>query len=692
MFWASAFIVEAYFNFGKNSGVNIFMDKHAIRLISFILALFLFIMIFQNIMNEQQQLPLGTKEQFILNIADTEKTKVHLISELNDMTNKHHATLVKVVTFNDEYKNEKDIIYFGNKKPTSHDIFIKNNDIKWLDSNLKGKLISSRNIENRPLYGNYAIDGNEKFKQDIGKWANENGITIQWLNKISFIKRLYYNLVYGGVGNVILTAVLLFIFTLLVWFISHSRARSIRLLEGVSISKIHIEDILTISKIFLSSFIISLFVFLVYIGIANSFKQIPIILFRELIVLFILIVFSALISVIISAIVKPKIEYLAKREIPFKKFRVLSTGTRILAIILALLIVPSTITSAYIFQQLSKEYALWENMKSNVSLSFDNLDALSTDKMLPYVDEFFVNLSEKNNLSLSLVIDKSILLSKEEYGGYDHIIITDKSWINSFDIGIGENKSGGRLNKIELNSMDKPLQDFLCAQLPLWTKTGDVEPTSISFYEFSGNKFLGLPPNVGYGGNTVQSQNPLIILVEEPALSLNTLGFILPACSSGNIIFPDENLLRTELSKSPIKEYVVSIATIADVALGQAQNFAKEAAFYAVACVLILTSMIFAGILTAQLWVCENKKRIFTLHTFGKSYKEIIMQTFSKEICIATATIIVGAIISFFIKRPEAITVIVVSIAILILYCLSNFIAYQICTRQSFYKVARRNE
>ena len=62
MFWASAFIVEAYFNFGKNSGVNIFMDKHAIRLISFILALFLFIMIFQNIMNEQQQLPLGTKD------------------------------------------------------------------------------------------------------------------------------------------------------------------------------------------------------------------------------------------------------------------------------------------------------------------------------------------------------------------------------------------------------------------------------------------------------------------------------------------------------------------------------------------------------------------------------------------------------------------------------------------------------
>lgn len=45
-------------------------------------------------------------------------------------------------------------------------------------------------------------------------------------------------------------------------------------------------------------------------------------------------------------------------------------------------------------------------------------------------------MEKNNNLSLSLVIDKSIELNKEEYGGYDHIIITDRSWINSFNIGI----------------------------------------------------------------------------------------------------------------------------------------------------------------------------------------------------------------------------------------------------------------
>lgn len=668
------------------------MNKQGIRLISFILALFSFVMIFQNIMNEQQQLPLETTEQLVMNIADTGTSKEQLISELNNITNKHDATLVKVVIPNDEYKNKKDIIYFGDEKPKSSDIIIDNDNIEWLDSSLKGKLISSEDIGNRPLYGNYAVNGSQSFKQDIENWANDNGITIQWLRKVPFIKSLYYNLVHNGVGNVILTALLLFISALLTWFISHSRARSIRLLGGVTAGKIHIEDTLTLSKLFVFSYVISLVAFWIYIGVTNDFKQISLLLFKDIITLLVLILISVLISIGISVVVKPKTEHLAKREIPFKKFRILSIVTRIMSIILALLIVPSTITSAYILQQLSKEYSLWENMQNNVSLSFGDLDSLSTDRMLPYVDDFFSNMQDKNNLSLSLVIDKSIQLNKEEYGGYDHIIITDKSWVDSFNVGVEENKNGGELNKVELNSLDKPLQDFLNAQMPLWTKTEEVQPNGINFYEFNGDKFLALPPNVGYGGSTIQAKNPLVILVDNPAESLNTLGFTLPACSSGNIVFPDENLLRNEIAKSSIKEYVISIDTIADIALTQAQKFAKEAVFYVIACILILVSMVFAGILTAQLWVSENKKRIFTLHTFGKPYKEIIMQTFVNESCIAMITIVIGAIISFVIRRPEISTVLLVSIVILILYCLSNFIAYQICTRQTFYKVATRNE
>lgn len=90
---------------------------------------------------------------------------------------------------------------------------------------------------------------------------------------------------------------------------------------------------------------------------------------------------------------------------------------------------------------------------------------------------------------------------------FKSIIVTDKSWVDSFDIGIEENKSGGELNKIKLNDLDKPLQDFINVQMPLWTKTEEIQPSGINFYEFSGDKFLALPPNVGYGGSTIQAKN-----------------------------------------------------------------------------------------------------------------------------------------------------------------------------------------
>lgn len=57
------------------------------------------------------------------------------------------------------------------------------------------------------------------------------------VEKSTVYKSLYYNLVHNGVGNVILTALLLFISVLLTWFISHSKGRSIRLLGGVDIKK-----------------------------------------------------------------------------------------------------------------------------------------------------------------------------------------------------------------------------------------------------------------------------------------------------------------------------------------------------------------------------------------------------------------------------------------------------------------------
>ena len=167
---------------------------------------------------------------------------------------------------------------------------------------------------------------------------------------------------------------------------------------------------------------------------------------------------------------------------------------------------------------------------------------------------------------------------------------------------------------------------------------------------------------------------------------------MLPAASSGNVVFQDEEMLRSALGDSPIKEYVVSIDTITDVALEQAQKFGKESVFYIMACILIFITMIFGGIMNAQLWVGSNKKRIFTLHTFGKTYNEIIQPSFKKELIINILTIIAGGVISFMIRHPEPITLIIVAVVIALLYSIGNLLAYQVCIRKTFYEMSFRND
>lgn len=667
------------------------MIKHSIRLSSFVLAIFTFLLIFQHTILEQQRLPFNTMEQFELK-SNTNVPKEELIESLSEITSRNDGILVKVATDSENYESKKDIIWFGTKEPISKNTIVDNKKIYWLDPKLKGKLISSIDIGTRPLYGTYAMQGSDIFKNEITKWADENGIEISWLPNPSVLKNIYYYLIHNGIGNAIITAFLLFLTTIIAWFVTHAKARTIRLLGGVSDKRIHAEDTISIMKIVSSGFLIAWGVILVYIALVNGMKQIPVIIVQSFMALILLLLLSSFFTTVISMIVRPKIEHLADRKIPLKRFKQLGTATRIISIILALLIIPSTITSAHILQQISKEYSLWESMQRNVSLSLSDIDSLETEKMLPSVETFFYDMEEKNNLSISLVIDKSILLNKEEYGGYDHIIITDRAWIDSFDIGVDNEKKGGKLTEVKFDKLAEPLQSFLNAQMPLWTQTEEVQPDGIGFYEFTGGRFLALPPNVGYGGSTIQAQNPLVILVDKPVSILKMKGFVLYAASSGNVVFQNEEILRLALSDSPIKEHVVSIDTIVDTALDQAQKFGKEAIFYIMACILIFIAMIFAGIMNAQIWVESKKKRIFTLHTSGKTYSEIIQPSFRKELIIALLTIIFGGIISFLIRHPNPIVLIVVAFAIVLLYGIGNLLAYEVCVRKTFYQMSCRND
>lgn len=664
--------------------------KRSIKLSSFLCAVIISLLVFQYISLSQQRVPLGTTNQFDLNISESNISKEELISDLNKITNHNNGVLVKTAVDSEDYENKKDIIWFGSKEPESEGLVIDNKSIHWFDSSLKGDMISASNIGVRPLSGTYSVNGGQIFHDELNKWAANNNVRISWIDNPPVLKHIYAYLFLNGVGNAVLASFLLLLTTITTWFVSHAKSRAIRMLGGVQVSKIHIEDIQKITSMILKGFLIGLFFVLGYVGVAKGVEQIQLVVWNTTIILFIVLLIISCIIALFSIVASPKPEHIAKRKIPLKRFNLLGMINRVAIIILAFIVIPTTVNSAIITHKLSNEHALWEKMQTLVRLSFNDLDSLETETMIPKVESFFKDMYDDNNLQLSIVVNKAIGLSQETMGGYDHIIVTDHAWVDLLGISVNVQGKSGKLVEKEIESLQTALSDFLNGQLPIWTKSKEVQPRGLKFYEYVGTKFLALPPNVGMGGETIQAKNPLVILVENPVEIFKVKGFLLNAASSGNVVFPNEEDLQLALSESPIKPYVASIDSIADVALEMAQKFKQESMYYMAACILILVAMFFAGILSGKLWASTNRKRIFTLHTSGRSYVSIVKPPLRKELFTVVITAIVGSILAYMIHHMQFSILIPVALSIVLLYWLGSLLAYKIYTRKTFYQASHR--
>lgn len=75
-------------------------------------------------------------------------------------------------------------------------------------------------------------------------------------------------------------------------------------------------------------------------------------------------------------------------------------------------------------------------MTDAVSISYNDVDGLYTEEWQPKVESFFAEMADKDNLCLSIAIDREILLDKGEMGKYDHI------WLSQTEHSSYSNISG----------------------------------------------------------------------------------------------------------------------------------------------------------------------------------------------------------------------------------------------------------
>lgn len=155
----------------------------------------------------------------------------------------------------------------------------------------------------------------------------------------------------------------------------------------------------------------------------------------------------------------------------------------------------------------------------------------------------------EDEMLLSHVVDTAIMMSPEVLGEHDHLVVTNDLWVRRF----GDER---QLKEMDFSALNPEMQEFLNAQVPVWLNDEGDWTKQIKICEYDDDRFLAFPVNTVLGqAAPIEARKPLILLVEHPVEVLRADGFLLPASSSGNILFEHESHLKDALEQSPIKTY-----------------------------------------------------------------------------------------------------------------------------------------
>lgn len=191
-----------------------------------------------------------------------------------------------------------------------------------------------------------------------------------------------------------------------------------------------------------------------------------------------------------------------------------------------------------------------------VEITYSEIDPVCDEEGLrTECEKVLTSMQESDDILLSFVVDSSILIEENELGKYDHLVMVNPAWIEKYD-------DMSNLQEVSIEDISAEMREFLEVQMPVWTVDGSVLPDGIRLYEYKGEGLLAFPVNTGTANSAIKAKSPLIVMVDDPMVSMSAKAFTIPMTSSTNLIFTDKEKLEEELEKSSISSYIEDVKGI----------------------------------------------------------------------------------------------------------------------------------
>lgn len=582
------------------------------------MALFVAVVSVALIQEDESSFPLETGQSFVVSVARSEVAKADLVRGLDGVADSTGAVLAKLVAGPANPSGQRDVVWFGSTPPSTSD------PIEWFDPAFSGRLVASSELGERPLDGFYAMTDCAGCSAALRRWADASGVTLESQQTRSVRALVLGFVTSSGAGFALLSVVVLLVSVVMTWFLTRARSRSLRLLGGVAPWRVHSWDIWFLARMILVWSVLGWVVSCAVVSAERGVERLGVFAAWSASILAVIDLAVVAGCVAVSYLARPTVTALAAREPPLMVFRRMGGLVRFVAVLVAAAVLPFTVHFAQTATSAQVEAGRWVDARGAVKVTMSSVvDTASRDQYLPGLTAFVEQVDQAGISALSFTLDQALGMRPEELGPFDHVIITDPSFVALMQIGVDRGGPHGGLTPLRDADIPTALRQTLAGQLEVSTKAGTSDPGGVAYFTYTGDETFPAIGSTLTGGATVQAKHPLVIVAEHPLTTFTTEGFTLSMMVNGNLIFTDADLLRTLLHDNELTALVTSIDNVADTTLDAAQSYAQQAQLGVVATVLAVLALVVALVQAAQIWAGTNQRRIFTLHSSGRSYWSI---------------------------------------------------------------------
>lgn len=569
---------------------------------------------------EELSFPGGTRYSTWVDTTGIKQPKQQVLTDITAMADAKHSPII--YTYVASMTNDNiDLVVFGNDGRTG-------SQVSWFSPSRHGRWCSPDALEQASLNGTYSFydeSAAREFQQWIVDHGGESGaIVVKPRNML--MQSLLAN---SGMASAVAALATLLIAISWTQSCGDYQTRSIRIMSGVLPRTVFKQDLLIdLRRICLSSGIgmgVVLLLVAIHHGSASNLGEFAMLNLEG--ALGVIATFMAA-SALCLACIHPRAREIAARTMPFRRIRWGNMALIAMTVFVSVTTMTLSAGNAQQYRHRVDDLNVWQSLdqlaeaQMNVSVGDEYLKEHGTQ-----VQQAFEDLDRSHAMALSMSVALFFTPSNGEMPSqsqisaavapFDDVVICNHELLSLFQVSMSD------MQRIHVDELPSNLQNDLEAYDALWLNDEAPRMTT-ELYTWKGERSF---PSIQYGalsGSLNESKNPLIIVVDDISQNLNLEGMLIPAFSTGNLVFSNAQTALQAFASHGVGDFIVSTSTIADTVYRQVIELREMLIACLSACFISFVGLMLMLAFAARSWSEENREFIVLRHVAGASFSKII--------------------------------------------------------------------